>query len=81
MEVNFRFAELLIRSLQRREAGVMSHHRPPGRVEDFTKPFLVCFGVLTFTGLFTIWALFGYLASLASGWFTDRIISRIPRRN
>jgi len=39
--------------------------RPVGRVEDFTVPFLWMAGVVVFMGLFTLWAMFGFLMPLA----------------
>ena len=39
--------------------------RPAGRVEDFTVPFLWMAGVVVFIGLFTLWAIFGFLMPLA----------------
>lgn len=57
----------------------MPHH--PREVEDFTKPFLVMAGVVLFTGLFMLWAAFGYLASLATSAVVHAAIHRLPRRD
>ena len=53
----------------------------PKEVEDFTKPFLVMFGLLLFMALFAIWAAFGYLVSLLSGLGVNALIDRLPRRS
>ncbi len=50
-------------------------------VEDFTKPFLAMMFLVLFTGLFVLWAAFGYVASLVSGLAMHFVIDRLPRRN
>ena len=52
----------------------MSDRRHIEPVEDYTKPFLVCLGVLIFSVLFVIAVIWGFLASLFSGWVMDRSI-------
>ena len=44
-------------------------------VEDYTQAFLVSFGALIFFGLFIVWAIWGLMASLTSGWVVDRSIA------
>jgi hypothetical protein len=48
--------------------------RPIHRVENYTKPFLVCFGVLLFMALFAIKVIYGFLFALLAGWSLDRFI-------
>lgn len=57
----------------------MSRH-PIKPVEDFTNAFLVMAGLLLFMGLFAVWAIFGYVVSLLSGFGMHLLIKRIPRR-
>jgi hypothetical protein len=52
----------------------------PGRVEDYTVPFLVMAFVVLFTGLFILWAAFGYVFSLVTSLFIHIILRHIPRR-
>lgn len=54
--------------------------KPPGRVEDYTRPFLVMAGLSLFMSLFTLWAVFGYLASLLTGLGVHLAIDRLSRR-
>lgn len=54
--------------------------KPPGRVEDYTKPFLVMAFVVVFTGLFILWAAFGYVISLVTSLFLHIALGFIPRR-
>ncbi|RLJ60487.1 hypothetical protein BCF46_0688 [Litoreibacter meonggei] len=54
--------------------------QPPGRVEDFTKPFLVMAYVVLFTGLFILWAAFGYAISLLTSLFLHVLLQKVPRR-
>ncbi|GFE63463.1 hypothetical protein [Litoreibacter roseus] len=56
-------------------------HRPIREVEDYTKPFLWMLCVLLFIGFITLWATFGYLASLLSGAVAHLFIGRLPRRD
>ena len=56
----------------------MSH--PTGRVEDYTVPFLVMAFVVLFTGLFILWAAFGYVISLVTSLFLHIILQHIPKR-
>ena len=58
----------------------MSQHHPTP-VEDYTTPFLVMFFVLVFMGLFTLWAVFGYMASLVTSYVLHLLIGRLPRRS
>ena len=51
----------------------------PGRVENFTNAFLVCFGVLVFVMLWTISIVLGFLWALGSAYGCDKIMSRISR--
>ncbi|SFR56436.1 hypothetical protein [Litoreibacter janthinus] len=53
---------------------------PPGRVEDYTKPFLVMAFVVIFTGLFILWAAFGYVISLVTSLFLHIALGFIPKR-
>ncbi|WP_281857106.1 hypothetical protein [Litoreibacter halocynthiae] len=55
--------------------------QPPGRVEDYTKPFLVMAYVVLFSGLFILWAAFGYAISLLTSLFLHVILQKIPRRD
>ena len=54
--------------------------QPPGRVEDYTKPFLVMAFVVVFTGLFILWAAFGYVISLVTSLLLHIAIGMIPKR-
>lgn len=56
-------------------------YEPKGRVEDYTKPFLVMAYVVLFTGLFILWAAFGYVVSLVGSLFIHILIKQIPRRD
>lgn len=53
----------------------------PGRVEDFTKPFLSVAFVLLFMGMFTVWAIYGYLVALLLGLSVHVAIDLLPRRS
>jgi hypothetical protein len=53
---------------------------PPGRVEDYTVPFLVMAFVALFTGLFLLWAAFGYAISLVTSLLLHLILRVIPKR-
>ena len=55
--------------------------RPAGRVEDYTSAFLWMAGVTLFMALFTLWAAFGYVASLATALFVRAGIALLPRRD
>ncbi|EPX80873.1 hypothetical protein [Litoreibacter arenae] len=52
----------------------------PGRVKDYTKPFLVMAFVVVFTGLFLLWAAFGYAVSLVTSLFLHIALGLIPKR-
>ena len=52
----------------------MRDPRDTGTVEDYTKPFFVAAGVLLFMFLAVIWAIWGLIAALFSGWTMDRLI-------
>lgn len=45
-----------------------------GRAPDYTNAFLVSAAVLCLTILVGIWAVFGFLAALMTGYATDRVI-------
>lgn len=55
-------------------------YQPRGRVEDYTMPFLVMAFVVLFTGLFILWAAFGYVVSLVASLFVHIILRQFPRR-
>jgi hypothetical protein len=44
-------------------------------VEDYTNAFLVSAFVLTFMGLFAIWAFWGLLIAGLVGWTADRLMT------
>ncbi len=50
-------------------------------VENYTTPFLAMMFVIFFTALFTLWAMFGYVASLLSGLAVHLLIDRLPKRD
>ncbi|NKB26622.1 MAG: hypothetical protein GKR99_03240 [Rhodobacteraceae bacterium] len=52
----------------------------PGRVEDYTMPFLVSVFVLIFIALFAIWAWAGLVWVLFCGWLAGRGLSRAEQR-
>ncbi len=54
-------------------------HRP-GRVEDYTTPFLVSVFVLIFIALFALWAWAGFVWVLFSGWVATRGLTRAEDR-
>ncbi len=54
--------------------------RPTAAVEDYTSAFLWMAGLILFMSLFTLWAIFGYLASLATALFVRAGIEFLPRR-
>ena len=56
-------------------------YEPKGRVEDYTKPFLVMAYVVLFTGLVILWAAFGYVASLVTSLFLHILLRHVPRRD
>ena len=43
---------------------------------NYTNAFLVSAGVLCMMLLMAIWAIWGFLAALATGYATDRVITR-----
>lgn len=53
----------------------MSDHRQSNAVENYTNAFLVSFGLLLFTGLFAVWAVWGLLAAVLGAWMMDRFIA------
>lgn len=53
--------------------------QPAGRVEDFTVPFLWMAGLLVFMGLFALYAMFGFLMSLASALVLRGLIDLLQR--
>ncbi len=53
--------------------------QPAGRVENFTVPFLWMAGLLVFMGLFTLYAMYGFLTSLASALVLRGLIDLLPR--
>jgi len=57
--------------------------RPPlpgaGYVEDFTTPFLVVTGVLTFFILCTIWAVAGWPMAVLTAFAVDRLLCKLCR--
>ncbi|MEP3347853.1 MAG: hypothetical protein ABJN34_02475 [Litoreibacter sp.] len=55
-------------------------YQPQGRVEDYTMPFLVMAYVVLFTGLFILWAAFGYAVSLFISLIIHAILRAVPRR-
>jgi len=48
-------------------------------VENYTNAFLVSAFVLVFLGLFAVWAFWGFVAAMATGWAADRVIGH-PHR-
>ena len=58
----------------------MSDRNHPGRVEDFTNAFLVCFGVLLFIMLWTVSIVLGFIWALTSAYGCDKVVSRIGKR-
>ncbi|WP_424970615.1 hypothetical protein [Dinoroseobacter sp. S76] len=58
--------------------GQSQEKRPPGRVEDFTLPFLVAFGVVLFCVLGFVWALYGFLPAMAAAYLLDQWIKLKP---
>lgn len=53
----------------------------PGIAPNYTNAFLVSFGVLTFMALGIIWAIWGFLASLLTGYGAERAITVTSRRS
>ncbi len=55
-----------------------SEDRPPlpgdGYLEDYTIPFLVMAGILTFILLFVIWAAWGFAAAVGLSVLADRFL-------
>ena len=45
-----------------------------GRAPDYTNAFLVSAAVLCLTILIGIWAIYGFIAALLTGYATDRLI-------
>lgn len=56
----------------------MSEDRKIGRVQDYTAPFLVAFGVVLFCVLGFVWALYGFLPALAAAYLLDQVFRRKP---
>ena len=56
----------------------MPDRRPSGRVQDYTVPFLVAFGVVLFCVLGFVWALYGFLPALAAAYLIDQWIRIKP---
>ncbi|MBY6046401.1 hypothetical protein KUV47_10745 [Vannielia litorea] len=54
-------------------------HRPIGRVEDYTVPFLVSAGFTLFFGFMIVAALWGWGAVLLVSVTLDRLIARLRR--
>jgi hypothetical protein len=52
----------------------------PGRVEDYTTPFLVSFFVLVFIALFAIWVWAGLVWVLFCAWVATRGLARAEAR-
>ena len=48
---------------------------------NYTQAFLVMAGVSLFIILFALWAIFGYIASLISGYGFHLLIGRLPKRS
>ena len=57
----------------------MSHHKPIGRVEDFTDAFLTTLGVILFMSFWIIGALFGYLWVVITAYGLDHFFRWIGR--
>ncbi|WP_213544227.1 hypothetical protein [Vannielia litorea] len=57
----------------------MRHHRPIGRVEDYTVPFLVSAGFTLFAGLMIVAAHWGWLGVALVAGGLDRLIARLGR--
>lgn len=55
---------------------MQTHPKP---VENYTNTCLVLFCVLIFMALMTIWAAFGYFASIITGFFAHLAMRRLPR--
>lgn len=53
-------------------------NRPPGRVQDYTAPFLVAFGIVLFCVLGFVWALYGFVPALAAAYLIDQWIKLKP---
>jgi len=48
-------------------------------VQDFTSAFLVSTFVLVFMALFAIWAIWGLIAALGTGWLAHMSLARLGR--
>lgn len=55
--------------------------RPYREAPNYTQAFLWMAGLSLFILLFTLWAIFGYIVSLISGWGVHLLINRLPRRS
>lgn len=47
--------------------------------EDYTTPFLVSAFFVVFIALFIIWAAWGILAALFTGWLADTVMRHLRR--
>ncbi|WP_168223027.1 hypothetical protein [Oceanicola sp. D3] len=54
-------------------------HRPIGRVEDYTLPFLISAGFALFSGLLIVAAYWGWLGVALVSTGLDRAIARLKR--
>lgn len=48
-------------------------------VEDYTDAFLVAMFCLVFLALFAIWAVWGLVAAIGTGWITNAVLGRFRR--
>lgn len=48
-------------------------------VEDYTNAFLVSAFCLVFMALFVIWAMWGLIVALGTGWAADTALAALPR--
>ena len=58
----------------------MSDRRPIGRVENYTRPFLIMAFVNLITALIFIWGHYGYDAALAAALLAHLLISWVEKR-
>lgn len=56
------------------------HNAPRGPAPDYTRAFLVSAGVLCMMILIVIWAAWGFIAAVTTGFATDRAIVLRARR-
>jgi len=77
--LNSRKFELSLPSIQAKLRVMQNNH--PREVENFTGPFLVSAGMVVFVGLIVLWASFGYVAALVSGFVLRRLIDWLPVRD